>query len=391
MLIPILDDIVAQGLAKLIEGRPTAARHVVDQSGNYFDPFAGWRAQLALLRRRIIDECRARRLPTATARALVELAQSEFLAELPQDPQAAVGQVILTRPNVARGAGVIREGTRFRIDADPSASPPVAAARFVSSEPVYVDATTTLPIPIVAPLAGPDANIPRYVGSDSPAIVIDDTLFDTTFEVSASDAAGGSSGVSDPDLRRFAQAFYTGQFAPTDGALVAGALSDAGVKHVALVRDNKLGQTVLFIADQSWAWSLAFQNTCKRVLKETWLGFGARVDVRPIVNRRVALRASVVLADPKFADTTAEIGASVRAAVRRYLDERADFYTFDPNALAGVVAACDSRVLTCTGATLVDLATGTELQPTTIAAQSPSLVHFYLTDNGLTLTSSLPT
>jgi hypothetical protein len=390
-IVPILDDFIARGIGRLITDRPGAAPHVTSQEGRYFDVFAGWRAQLVLLRRRLIDECRARRLPTSEGQALVDLCRSEFLAELASEPLFAEGSVTLVRPNASGGAGVIKEGTRFRLGADPTASPEVKGARYLSTEPVYVDQNnTSATIPIRATASGADANISRYADGSTPAIKIDDTLYDATFTVSSSDAAGGSSGTNDVDLRRFAKAFYVGQYAPTDGALIAGALSEAGVKHVALVTDTRLGQTVLFIADQNWATSSVFLARCKSALQENWVGFGQRVAVRPIVNRRVALTAGVVLADPKFAEQTTNIGAAVRVAVRRYLDERPDFYTFDPNSLAATVASCDPRVLTCTSATLRNLATNDVIAPASLNPQSGSAARLHLTDNGVKIVTVLP-
>jgi hypothetical protein len=392
-ILPILDDIIVRGVHRLMARREGAGPFVISGKGRYFDIFAGWKAQLVLLRERLSDECAARRLPVAEGKALLELAASEFFAEIGEEATTATGSVTLWRPTTVGGAGVIREGTRFKVSANPTASPPVKDASYVTTEPFYVTAAAFVagPIAIVASAPGTDPNLPRYFQASPAPIVLDDTLFDTTFTaLEGADAAGGSSGVQDEDVRKLAKALYLGQRAPTDGALIAGALTDAAVKHVALVRDRAKGQSVLFIADESWAWSLAFQNRCKQALKNDWLGFGARLDVRPIVNRLVALNATAILADPKFKDDTDDIRSVVRQTVRSYLDDRPDFYTFDPDALASTIASSDPRLLTCTSALLVDLATGDPVLPVAIAAEAAFISRNYLTDNGVNLTLAPP-
>jgi hypothetical protein len=389
-ILPTLDDIVARGIKRLLARRAGAGPFVI--SGRYFDVFAGWRSQLVLLRQRLADEVAARRLPTAEGRALVELAASEFFAELLPEAATALGEIALSRPmRLDLNAGVIKEGTRFKVVADPAASPPVKQVSYVTTEPAYVAIDQrNVTIPIRATASGVDANLPRYEIGPQTAIVVDDTLFDPTFVVDSGEAAGGSSGVHDGDIRRLAKALYAGQHAPTEGALVAGALTDAAVKHVVVVRDRVLGQSVLYIADESWAWSLAFQNQCKQILKDTWLGWGARLDVRPIHNRLVALRATVVLADPKFRDDTGDLRSIIRAAVRRYLDERPDFYTFDLNAIGGTIASADERLLTCTSVELVNLASGLPVSPEPIYPGALHISRFFLTDNAVTLTLTMP-
>ncbi|HEU4728383.1 MAG TPA: hypothetical protein VFT22_10850, partial [Kofleriaceae bacterium] len=357
---PNVDQIIATGIDALLAQRPSAGPFV--HSGHYGDIFAGWRAQLLLLNRRLVDECKAGRLPLAEGKALIELAASEFFAELPSDPQTAVGEISLIRPTATVGSGVIKQGTKFRLvpSTDPavrSAFPVTSGIQYVTTEPVLVGPTdlsvNLIPIRATAPGAG--ANIPRIlVGAALATMILDDTLFDQSFTVNVAYAAGGSSGISSTDIRNFARAMYTGQYAATDGALLAGALSDAGVKHVALANDTQLARTVLFVADESWAWSQNFLNQCMQVLKDTWVGFGARIAVMPIDNTLIGVNATVMLTDPKYANDTLDLRNIVRTAIRKYFDERADFYTFDMGVLAAVITASDPRILSCTSVTLLN-------------------------------------
>ncbi len=395
-IVPVLDDFIARGVLQLIRQRPGAGPFVISQRGRYFDVFAGWRAQLVLLRRRLIDEARARRLPTATGKALAELCASEFFAEIDPEPQTAVGSVLLTRPTADRGEGTIKQGTRFRLSADPDASPPVKEASYVAREPVFVPRTgpdsLTCEVPLIATHSGSEPNVPRFLNGNSPQIALADSVFDPTFSVptDGGTAAGGSSAVDANDLRRLARALYTGQHSPTDGAILAGALSSSSVKHVALVRDARLARSILFIADSSWAWSQAFQDQCAQSLKDKWLGWGARLEVRPVVNVLIALSATVVLADAKFGDDTTDLRAKVRTQVRKYFDERPDFYTFDLNAIGGLIAAADPRILNCTAVSVAQ-PSGVPLSPIApLSSATGAVPHYVLPDNGITLTLSSP-
>jgi hypothetical protein len=112
--------------------------------------------------------------------------------------------------------------------------------------------------------------------------------------------------------------------------------------------------------------------------------------VRPIYNRLVAVNATAVLADPKFKDDAADLRSVVREAVRAYLDERRDFYTFNLNAIGGAIAACDPRILTCSAVALVNLGSGSAVTPTPISAASERIDRYFLVDNGVNLTLVAP-
>ncbi len=397
-ILPIVDDIVARGVNKLVQLRPSAAPFVVSGKGVYYDAFAGWKAQLLLLRQRLADEVISRRLgtperPLAKGKALAELAASEFFAEILPEPQTAIGNVRLQRLTLAAGGGTIQKGTKFRIAANPTAPVPIPEASFESSEPIVVGpATSSVFVPLAATRPGTDGNSPLYAPGTSAPILIADAIFDPAFQVVDARVAGGSSGPSDRDIVQLAKAMYTGQYAPTAAALVAGALTDAGVKHVTTLTDTVLGQAILFVADESWAQSDEFLSLVIQSLKDRpWAGFGTSISVRGVLNVLATLSATVVLADPKFIDDTSDLRAIIRDRVRRYLDDRPDFYTFNLKAIGGIIATADPRILTCTDVAMTDPATGDPIVPTPLNRLLSSAYHYILPDNGVNLTVTFPT
>jgi hypothetical protein len=376
---PNVDQIIGTGKDALVAARPSA-RPFVD-SGFYGDIFAGWRAQLALVARRLVDECKSARLPNAEKKALQELAASEFGVPLSLDPQTAVGLTTLNRgPNVTQQS-IIKKGTRFRMDADPTATPAVQAAQYESVEPVVVPMglSAGIRVRIRATRPGPHANLPMYFSTVARTLQIADTLADTGITAGPANAAGGSSGASDADIRQLAKALYSGQYAPTNAAIMAGALSSVGVKHGALFQDNLLAQTVIFVADESWSGGNTddsgdiFRNAVKQALKDNWAGFGGRVVVRGVSNRVVSAIAVIQLTSPQYSSDVLAIADNVRAALRVYLDERPDWYTFDTNMMAGIVSVADPRILACIAPAAVTITSATNANPSVITAANHGL------------------
>jgi hypothetical protein len=386
-VLPPLSTAITVGTNTLVGLRPQAEPFVV--SGVWGRVFDGWKAQLAKLRARAADELRASRLASASEDSLRELAASEFYASLPSDPTRAVGTVTLTRPFAGdMQGGPIAQGFRFKLNADPAASPPVQGAAYESTAPIWVNATdTTVYVPIQGTTTGPGGNIPRYQGRAAPAIVLADTLPDplSTFTVAGSDAAGGSSGVEDADLRQLCSAMAAGQWNATDPALLAGSLLDAGVKHAIMLDDITLGQVILRVADVSWASSAMLQRRVLQALKDhPWLGFGCRASVQPIYNRLIAVRADVMLTDPKHTASMQEIQANISKALRAYFDNRKKFYLVYAESIGGVIARADERIMSCPAAHVVDVHTGVEFTYTPAQAAA-NRVHWYLTDDALSL------
>lgn len=385
-VLPPLSVAIAAGTTTLVGLRPQAEPFV--SSGVWSHVFKAWRAQLSLLRARSANEVGCSRLGLATGDALRELASSEFSSEIPPEPTRSVGTVTLSRPaSVANQGGTIPKGFRFSLPANPTASPPVQGAAYESTEPVYVNASDTVAyVPVQASNTGTAGNIPRYQGRAGASIVLADTLpvSLSTFMVTGSDAAGGSDGATDDDLRQLCGAMAKGQWSATDAALVAGGLLDAGVKHAIVIDDPTLAQTVLRVADASWASSSMLQRRVAQALKDNWQGFGCRVSVQPIYNRQIAVRASIILTDPKFISDIAEIKAAVATALRKYFDNRKTFYLVYAESVGGIIARADDRIMNCTTAQVVDVATSAPFvnTPTQAAAER---VHWYLSDDAVSL------
>lgn len=427
--LPLVDEVLAEGVAAFVRARPSAAPFV--NKGRYGDIFEGWRAQLDLLLRRLTSEVRAARL-LSDGDDLADLVSSEFRVTVNKDPQTAVGEVILLRtktsdsnaPNFS--VGVIKKGAKFRKNPDPTANPPVEAAEYVSSRPILVtnDSTSAsishLPgsitittagdgpwthrqyvtVPIECTLAGTAGNDPQIQGV-ADHIVLTDTLFTPDFTGDGTDAgvlsaraAGGSSGQTDSELRRIAKAARTGGFAPVEAALVAGALSRAGVKRVVIVNDTTLAQSVVFIADQSWGASTQLIQTVTSILRSEWAGFGTRFAVRPFINLLIGVRATVVLANPDDIANTAAFDDSIGKALATYFDERPDPYIWRTNAIGGVIASANRKILLCAPSpapTVIDMQFGTDMdEPEQPTAQDSSLTHYLMASNGARITYKVP-
>jgi hypothetical protein len=414
--LPRLSELKTPAIDALVALRPKAAAHIY--AGRWGDLIEGWAAQAALCRNRTAKEILSARLRLASKdsiEALIELA-AEFSALIDPAPQKAVGEIFLQRTtsNTNPGTtgnfgnfGFIKAGHRFRRPADPDAWPPRDDATYGCAEPTLVadedtqapvpngpsyTHTQTVQVPIEAERAGPHANtIVRFGLLTSQALPgqIVDTLFDTRFTVLRLLAAGGTNGPTPDQLIQYAQAAYTGQHGPNQQAIVAGAFSYPGVKHVGLVLNGATAVDKLWIGDESWGGSQRFGKVVSQRIRDSWLAFGGRFDVDYIPNALIAVKATVMLSSPQYADDVSEISDRIRTKVQAYFDNRPDWWTWKELTLQGVIARADRRSLTCTTAIVTDAA-GTSLSEPSGALSPTTAQHYMLAGNPLKLTFVLP-
>jgi hypothetical protein len=358
--------------AETTSDRARLARIHHANHGRFGDVLRGWRGQGEVVRARMTREIIAtRNFPSNTGQALRELASSEYFATLADGPLYAVGEATLFRtiqtssssPTGPFLAGVIPAGTtitRQTLTGDF----PLAEARYATTADVTCDRdgdtvtdlgggqwlhTQTVTVPIQASRSGTEPNSPMGVTAQ-----VGQRLFDFSqpeanrFQGGALFAAGGSVGVTDPQVRALAKAMARGQFGATTGAALAGCLTDPRVRRVAAVLDYGTAVLRIYVADASWATSARLRDQIKQKLfDDKWLGFGARVAMGSVYNQPITVSATVALRSAKYEAEKTAITAEVRAKLLDYFDERPDFYAWHLNAVGAVIAAADQRVLTC--------------------------------------------
>lgn len=383
--IPTPDELVSKGIDKLVALRPRALQHINGGTGVYSHVFAGWRAQAALMVRRLADYAKNGRLAFADSDALKALAGSEFdtLDELAATP--AVGQVVLARA-AGRAGGSIRQGSRFTRAADTTSQQLYDDATYVCAVDTHVPfGATSIEVPLVASRAGSFGNRPS-VGAAQTEIEIADNIIDrTAWTVTSYEMGGGSDGVTDDDIRRYAAAFSQGQYGPTDKAVLAGALR-AGAKHAIVVDDPAIAALRLYIADQSWGGSARWAKLVRqRLSDEKAIGFGCKVLVSFVTNQIVAVEATCKVRRASFLGETSTIDVAIQRALRTYFDDRPDFNRWKSSALRGIVARADRRLLSCSSVIVKTLAGATVAEPSASSTQ-----HFLLLDNSVRATYQSP-
>lgn len=360
--IPRVNDIIGAGSAAIIAARPHTADYL--STGRYGDVVAMERAQIVLCLKRLADECKAARVPLAEGRSLRDLLASEFDAVTDPAPQKAIGTVLLTRTyaGTTMPAGLIRAGTRFHREADPTASPPILSADYETVEPVFVASkgtmgTQSMYLRIQALQPGTAANIQPT----DPVLTISTPLFypNINWGVSTSRAAGGSDGVSTAKLRSLALAMATGQYGPTQLALVAGTLLTNGVSHCVVKEYDDSGYptyrgtTSVWFCDDSWCWSPQLAETVRQNLYDEWLGFGCKATVNEVTNIPISLAVTVMLRTQRDLSDTIEISNNIRAAIKAYFNDRPDWYTFKIRGIVGSIVRADRRILRVVGSETV--------------------------------------
>jgi hypothetical protein len=161
-------------------------------------------------------------------------------------------------------------------------------------------------------------------------------LPDRAFEVAGIFAAGGAAEQSDRALQTACSYVWTGRDAPLRTALLAGVWQAAGVEHVAVLRDVQRGAAVVYAADAAWATSGRWRSSVLAFLRQgreaggERQGFGCRVIMGGVVNRRISVDLTIRLREAAHAADTRGVGAGraleramagdarAMAAMRRY-------------------------------------------------------------------------
>lgn len=395
-IIPSADYLVGVAINAMVAAMPATMRHFNNPNSNWSTLPAMWRAQVLLNLARLSDEAKSARLRWATGDALRTLCASEFDTTLPPDPQTAFAEISLARISTAGGAGVVKKGDQFTKAAAPTGIPlPISAATYTAAQTVYIPNTAlTTTVRAVAVRPGSDANVPAFSNyAVSTAIQPAKPLFDPTFAVTSCIAGGGSSGLPESVLIAAAKAYASGQFGPNDNAIIAGILRNQSVRHFAAFRANgSVPYAQVYIADESWAWGDYWSSTIQQQFIDGYQGFGCRSRFGQITNQQIAIAPTIVLEDTDDLANTDEIDDNIRAAARSYFDDRPDWYRWRIAGLRALLSKCDSRILTCSSVVVTDAVTGSVLSepPNTPGATwSPTLTHYYLTDDNCT-TSFVP-
>lgn len=409
-ILPRACDILTPGIDAIVALRPEARAHFNNPNSNWSKLPAMWRAQIQRLIARLSDEVLAARLRFATGDALRTLCASEFNTTLVSAPQTAVGRATLFRGTFTPQAGIIKAGQLFSkksfpngisaADATSTGYTPypiaIASASYRVRSTVYIPAFSGIfDVPLEAVSPGIDANIAQFNGyRPFNALTPSGPLFDPSFVVNQVWMAGGSSGSTDAVLVAAAKANAVGQFGPTDGAILAGLLTQQSVRHYAVFRANStVPYTQIYCADESWATSYQDWNPqLMQVLADQWIGFGCRVRAGEIVNQQIVVTATVVLASTDDLNDTADIDANVRAVAESYFNDRPDWYLFRLSTLQAVLSKADPRILRCSSVAVTDAATGAVIpEPVNTVGQTwaPAILHYYLTDNEV-MTTYLP-
>lgn len=418
--LPTMNELVGPAIDGLISELSEPKRTAVmlhANNGVYADVIRGWKAQGEKVRRREMQEIKASRIGFARGAALTELARSEFLiADLPNGPSSAVGEIVLQRtrttdsPSVSFPGGEIKRGSRFRRAAAPSYVVPLGEAIYEASGTVVVGQAATQPpslntdgkwvhtqtvtVPVKAARDGDHANAPFVANQDlPPAPLITDRLFDTTFAAVSVRAAGGSTGMTDDDIEALAGATVLGSRGPNDAAALAGALYYPGVRHVAGGLDAATAFLSLYAADKSWASSPQLSAAVLQYLSDfPWLGFGCRARLRPVDVYAVIARPTVTLRARQYLDDTTEIAGNILKALTAYFDSRPDWWTWKTATAKAAIIASDRRILDCTSFTLTVPGTGATIgEPEPIQPGAPTaLPHWQLVNEGVDISFGGP-
>lgn len=384
------DEIIGPAIDEFVRLRPNALKHINYGTGVYANIFAGWRAQAAVCLRRLALAAVDRRLTLATGQGLLDTVASEYDAFVELGPTTAVGDAVLVR-STSLTSGSILAGTRFKRPASLTTPIQLAAAEYITTDDVSVPiGTTTVTVPIQAVISGAASNAPWTGTSPPTGLEVADNLFDT-FTSSSYTVAGGSDSVTNGDLRNFAKALVLGQYAPNIGALVAGTLKNTGVKRYGVYENPYTGVATVFVADRSWSsgsrWTAAIQQS---LYDNDYVGFGCKASVGIVVNKIVSINATVMLKDGTTLSNTAAIDKAIKTAIRKYLDDRPDWYIWKTIGLKASITRADPRILKCSSVVMTDASGNPVAETSGDSLSSQFANHFFVPNNNVKLTYTAP-
>ncbi len=392
-ILPKPSELIAPGIDALVALRPAALPHINDGTGHYAQVFGMLKAQANVALAHLADEVKQARLPFASGSGLTDLVRSEYGVPIDFGPTTAIGEVQLTRVNTSR-SGAIPKGTRFVRRANPRAIPvPLEVAEYVSIEPsIFPAGRENGPVKVVATRPGTHANTVVLADNlngapNDIAIEYPQGLFDT-FTTNYGEAAGGSLGISEDDLRRLASANAMGQYGPTRLGILAGAFL-AGARRCIVTDDPSNATTYVLVADESWGVSTSWVEMIDRRLRSEFCGFGAgKLQMIGALNKFVRVSVSVNLRSSNYLNFASDLTDAITQAVRKYFDDRPDWNQFSLGALRHAITGSHRWIQQCTSVTVTDSG-GTPI-PSRAATPTDS-THFYLVENAVSASFAGPT
>lgn len=402
-LVPDVNVAIGAAIDALVALRPNALKHINYGEGRYSHLFEGWKAQGQLVTARFADEAKCCRLFSSGV-PLQQLVASEFDASLSSDPTYAVGEVYMFRGG-SLPPGVIRKGTIFNKKANPDAQPlAIKGATYTASKDVIVlSGQTTVSVPIIATASGASGNSPssKKVATDigfgvtlNTNIQPSQTLFDSNLVVTNSHAAGGSATPNaDRLLKRLATAFSQGRFAPTTGAIIAGALFYSGIANVAVIENELNARTVLFPTDESWAYSDTLNAAVGQYVRDNYAGFGCSIQLGQTANHFIHVEATVQLFDTNDLIDPSTIQDNITTTLTSYFNDRPDWWTWKTSAIKAAITSADRKIFACTQITVKDAVDGSMVsEPGSLVLDNdfPIVEHYYLPDNAISITFTGP-
>lgn len=397
ILVPTADTILRPALEKMYVLRPRSFDHLNYRTGIWWHPFVGYKAQTALMLRRLGLRVAANRLSTATKQDLLDYVASEYDAIPETDKTFANGEVTFARiasiPSPGtEPAGDIPKGTKITRIGNLTTQIPIKVAQYETISDVHFDVGQLLSVPVAikAIQAGSNSNHPIRHGESIAHGAFATGLFDTSITVSTFSVAGGSDGAEDPYVRSYAKAYALGQYGPTEAASRYGALRATGVRNILVFDLPGTGTQEVLVGDSSWASSARWTASVQQSLYDNDLvGVGCRVIVRGIENIVVTVVATVTLRDNNFLTETTEIDNAIRDAVASYLNDRPDWNVWKTDGLMAAITRAHPKVFNCSSAVMKTVA-GATLPEIASPDYNTTQYHYYLANGAVNLTYQGP-
>jgi len=288
-------------------------------------------------------------------------------------------------------AGTIKIGSIWQVQSDSTQSPPIVGAQYNSLyDTVITVGQEQVTVIIQSTISGEVGNLPQWItGGQNRTVNLISTLFDSSaiekFSTNDLRAAGGLTTESDDILRISSKAKFKGKNSPVNDALIAGALEDGRMAHVAILEDLNKGIAYIYAADNSWSQSDKLLNEIHQSIKSNYEGAGCKTLMASIKNKLIRLNATITLRDSKNLADMTDLISNLQVAFTNYFDNRSDFYVWNYNTLKSIGSTTDRKILACSEIYVLD-EDGLILTEPTQPNAGDTITHYWLLNNAINLT-----
>lgn len=370
-LIPTPHEILGEAKSSLVDSRPSSKKWL--DKGNWSNILSGWKHQATVCLNRLYDEVVCSSLMYSTDNQLLELVDSEYTtSSMVTSTQKSIGTLVLCKTVTTSSMDdipviYIKQGTRFKIKKDLTPPLPTTSVLYESVEPSFSTSGMIIQegdvyklrffVKIRAINNGSDSNIiQKYyplvldISGDQEfcPIEISDKLDDTELTIVHAECSGGRTYLFTSYIREYAEKSFNGIKGANNSAIELAAMSTNGVKNIAISDDTTTGNLLLWVTDDSYAYSSELSKAAIKTIYNTsdpFVGFGCKVVECPVQCVPININISVLLRKSEYIAYSESLSYSIKSSLIDYFEKSDNWWSWSIKGIFGSVLKADRMIM----------------------------------------------